>query len=267
LTEDVATNRLASINIRYLVAVTETSQLIATIKRQLKAQGLTYREVAAALHLSEPSIKRLFASKRLTVDRLAQLSHLLGFTLAELAQEVLVAAPRLRTLSADQEARVVSDIKLLLVAVCALNNWSLAEIVSAYRVTEAECIKRLVELDRMGLIKLLPGNRIRLIVERDFDWLPDGPISRFFRNEGQGDFLNSVFAESGETSAFVYGMLTQSALAQLLTELRRLRKRFAELHEEGLSAPLNQKKGTGLLLAMRVWEPRGFTALRRARSA
>jgi hypothetical protein len=39
--------------------MTEIAQLIATIKLQLKAAGMTYRDVAQALDLSEPSVKRL----------------------------------------------------------------------------------------------------------------------------------------------------------------------------------------------------------------
>src|SRR5262249_26298627 len=77
----------------------EVEQLIATIKRQLKAQGLTYRDVAQALALSEASVKRLFASERLNLDRLAQIAALLGFTLAELTQEAAAALPVLRGLA------------------------------------------------------------------------------------------------------------------------------------------------------------------------
>ncbi len=69
--------------------MTETKLLIAAIKKQLKIQNLTYRDVAAALGLSEPSVKRLFASGRFTVDRLVQVSNFLGFTLAELSKEAM----------------------------------------------------------------------------------------------------------------------------------------------------------------------------------
>jgi hypothetical protein len=62
---------------------------------------------------------------------------------------------------------------------------------------------------------------------------------------------------------FVHGMFTDQALAQITDELRRLRKRFAELHEESLSAPLSKRRGAGLLLAMRGWEPSDFAKLRR----
>lgn len=73
----------------------------------------------------------------------------------------------LHTLSEAQEKELVSDEKLLLVAVC-LNQWEIADIVRAYRLSEAECIQCLVKLDRLRLITLLPGNRIRLNVARDF---------------------------------------------------------------------------------------------------
>src|SRR5512145_1718345 len=129
--------------------MSEADQLIAALKKQLKSQGMTYRDVARALKLSEPSVKRLFASGRFTVERLVQISNLLGYTLAELSKEAQAGQARLSTLSERQESEVVSDPKLLIVAVCALNHWTLEEIVAAYRVDYAECIKYLLQLDRL----------------------------------------------------------------------------------------------------------------------
>jgi transcriptional regulator with XRE-family HTH domain len=243
--------------------MSEVTQLLTTIKRQLKVQGKTYRDVAGALGLSEASVKRLLTSDSFGVDRLVEISNLLGFTLAELAQEAALTGTRLHTLSAAQEKELVSDTKLLLVAVCALNHWTVADILAVYRLTEAECVQKLLHLDRLHLIALMPGNRIRLNVARDFDWLADGPIRTYFRTQGLADFLGGAFDRPDETLAFTHGMLTESALAALQVELRRLRARFAELHEESLAAPLPKRRGSGLLLALREWEPAGFTALRR----
>lgn len=241
----------------------EITQIIATVKRQLKLQGLTYRDVAAALDLSEPSVKRLFASEGFTLERLVDICSLLGFTLAEIAQEAQDGQRHVRTLSPEQESELVSDARLLLVAVCALNHWRLADMLAAYRLGEAECLRHLLRLDRLGLITLLPGNRIRLNVARDFDWLPDGPIRRFFREQGMPEFVQGGFDGPGESLDFAHGMLTESARARLQDELRQLRARFAQLHEESLAAPLAQRRGSGLLLALREWEPAAFAALRR----
>ncbi|BBA39270.1 MULTISPECIES: helix-turn-helix domain-containing protein [Burkholderia] len=243
--------------------MTETAQLIDMLKRQLKAQGMTYRDVARALDVSETSVKRLFASGRFTLERVVEISQLLGYTLAELVQEASASAPRLRVLTEQQEALLVSDDKLLLVAVCAINYWTVEDIVSAYQVTKAECVKYLLMLDRMNVVALLPGDRIRVRVARDFDWLPGGPIRRYFHAHALGDFLDSRFDGEGETMTFSQGMLTEAASAELELELRRLRSKAAALHAESSSAPLAQKRGTSLLIAKRMWEPAGFQALRR----
>ena len=87
----------------------EISQLIKTLKRRLKIQGMTYRELAAALNLSEASVKRLFASERFTLERIVEIANLLGFTLAELAAEAAVSENRLHTLSEEQEKELVQS--------------------------------------------------------------------------------------------------------------------------------------------------------------
>ncbi len=106
-------------------------------------------------------------------------------------------------------------------------------------------------------------DRIRLLVARDFDWLPNGPIQQFFLSQGIGDFMGSSFAREQESMEFVHGMLTEAAQAQLQIELRRARGKLAALHRESARAPLHLRRGTGLLLAMREWEPQGFRQLRR----
>lgn len=243
--------------------MTEIDQLVATLKRRLKAQGLTYRDVASAVGMSEPSVKRMFAAQRFSLDRLVSISHLLGFTLAELAQEAALDERHVHTLSAAQEQELVTDVKRLLVAVCVLNQWTVADIVRAYRLTEAECLQHLLQLDRLRLLHLLPGNRIRLNVARDFDWLPQGPIRRFFVSQGLADFMASDFARADEAMGFSHGMLTEAAITKLLGEVRKLRQKFAELHEESLATPLSKRRGMGLFLALREWELGVFTALRR----
>ena len=53
------------------------------------------------------------------------------YTLAELAQESAASELRLHTLSEVQERELVSDVTLLLVAVCALNQWPIEDMVRA----------------------------------------------------------------------------------------------------------------------------------------
>lgn len=243
--------------------MTELQLLLTTIKRHLKARGLSYRDVAQALKLSEPSVKRLFSSGRITLERLIALAGLLDLTLTELSQEAAASAARLQQLDLEQEAGLVTDPTLLLVATCALNHWRMADIVNRYQIDAAACLRCLLQLDRMRLIDLLPGNRIRINVTRDFNWLPDGPIERYFAERGRDDFLSGTFDGDDESIFFVHGMLTPEARAQFLIQLKRLRRNFAALHEESQHAAIGERRGTAMLLALREWEPPDFARLRR----
>src|SRR6202051_2469819 len=214
----------------------EIAHLIATVKRQLKAQGRSYQDVARFLELSEASVKRLFSSERFTVERLAKIGELLGFTLAELLQTAASSVPELDTLTNAQEAQLVSDEKLLMVTVLALNHWSVVDMVNWYHISAAEVVKRLRILDRMGVIELLPGDRIRRRARRDFDWLPDGPIKHYFSAQGVGDFLSGQFDQREESWDFSPARWTPPAQAEMKVELRRLRRKLASLHEESVSA-------------------------------
>lgn len=176
-------------------------------------------------------------------------------------QEAACAAPQLRYLDVKQEAELVANPTLLLVAVCALNQWTLAQIVAAYRMTEAEAIQALLQLDKLGLIRLMPENRVKLLVARDFTWQPDGPIHRFFRERIQHDFLDGQFDAPDELLRFQHAMLSPAATAWLKQRIARLLQEFAELHQESGDAP--DRQGTSLLVALRSWEPAAFVAMRR----
>lgn len=243
--------------------MSELPTLIATLKRLLKARGLTYRDVAAGLGLSETSVKRLFSSERFTVERLERLAGLLGYSLSELMAEVGSRVERVQALTVDQESRLVRDDRLMLVAVCAFNHWGVDDIVATYRLTRAECLKHLLVLDRMGLLALLPGDRIRLKVARDFDWLPDGPIRRHFIVRNLADYVDSRFDGDGDQMSLAFGMLGAAARAELQGELRRVARRVSDLHQADAALPRAHKRGVVMMVSMRDWEPKAFAALRR----
>ena len=80
----------------------------------------------------------------------------------------------MKELTQEQEKAVVADKKLLLCAICVLSQWTLEQVTSHYRLSEAECIKYFVQLDRIGIIELRPLNRYRLKLAKTFRWRPHG---------------------------------------------------------------------------------------------
>ena len=241
----------------------QAAALIDTLKRMLKAKGLTYADVAKGLALSEATVKRIFSRGDFTLQRLEEVCRLARIDFAELAAAAGDEAQGVTELTEAQEQEIVSDPALLLVAWCAVNNWTFEQIVATYDLTHAQCVRCLARLDRIKVVELLPGNRIRPLVSRTFAWRPNGPIERYFRQRVETEYLASNFDRHGELFLFASGMLSNASIAELIGELRRVARDFAHRHRGDLGLPLPQRFGTSLLIAMRPWELRAFHRLRR----
>jgi len=242
--------------------MSQANQLISTLKRLLKAHGVTYMQVAKHLHLSEASVKRQFSKKNFSIQTLEAICNLIQLEFSDLvkaAEEV----ESVSQLTEKQEMELTSDIKCVLIANCVLNHWTFQKIVATYKITDAECISQLLRLERIGMIQLQPENRVKLKISRDFSWLPGGPIHQFFKERAQTDFLNIDFKQPGEILRFQHAMISPSTNLRFQQRLQKLLQEFTELHEGGVHTPEYTRFGTSLLIAMRPWEPKVFQVLRR----
>jgi transcriptional regulator with XRE-family HTH domain len=237
--------------------------LVDALKRLLKGKGITYVFVARQLGISEASVKRMFSRRDFTLQRLEDVCRIAGIEFADLAQAVTTENTGIAHLTVEQEEEIVSDPMLVLVALCAVGNWTIEQIMESYDLTLAECVGCLTRLDRRRIIELQPGNRIRPLISRTFSWLPDGPIQRYFRSRVEAEYLESKFDRPEELFLFVSGMLSRQSTGDLIVRLRRTAREFAELHRDDVALPMSERHGTSLLLAIRPWEPRAFRALRR----
>jgi hypothetical protein len=242
----------------------QAASLVDALKRLLKGQGTTYAHLAAGLGLSEAAVKRMFSRRDFTLQRLEDICRIARVDFGALVRAVDDEPSGLAQLTEQQERELVSDPRLMLVALCAVGNWTFEQIVGTYAITRADCIRYLTHLDRHRIIELMPGNRIRPQISRTFSWRPDGPIQRYFHARVEAEFLGSRFDRRDELFLFVSGMLSRRASAELVAKLKDLARDFAELHREDVAMPLGERHGTSLLVATRAWEPRAFRDLRRA---
>ena len=232
------------------------------LKMHLKARGLTYLDVARALKISEPTVKRIFSTRNCTLDRLNSICELLQVDLAELARSTPRDNRLLNRLTGAQEEELMSDPALLPVAVSALNQMRVDEIVATYKLDEARCVALLVRLEKLGILELHAGNRIRLRISRTFSWIPDGPIMRYMRSQ-TGDFFDHGFHAAGELMRVINVRISAEAQVALLRQLEQIAREYSEQHNADAALPLEQRQPLSVLLAVRSWEPALFKAFRR----
>jgi transcriptional regulator with XRE-family HTH domain len=234
--------------------VAQAEAIISTLKRTLRASGLTYADVARGLGMSEANVKRQFASERFSLSRIEQICQLMQMDLSELFQLFEASRSHITRLTEDQERELVADPLLLMVAVFVQNHLGYADITGRYNIRETDCIRCLAKLDRLHIIDLLPNNRIKLRIDERFSWIPGGPIERYFEREVQQQFLRGSFRHGGGTRRFFTGLLSEHSRRLITRRLEALSQEIAELQRQDAGRPLEERHNTGVLLALREWE-------------
>jgi transcriptional regulator with XRE-family HTH domain len=236
--------------------------LMSELKRALREGGFTYADVARKLQLSLASVKRLFASENLSLERLDRICELIGTDLASLAERAREPRGAERPLTLEQERAIVADPGLFLITWLLLSRTPFQEIVRNYRLSAAQVQRYLIRLDRLKVIELQPGNRARLLISRRFSWRPGGPVQRFLHQKLLREFLEGSFAEAQEVFFFHGDALSEGARAEVKRVLQLSARECLELIErdQGIAQP---REGTAFLLAMRPWQYSGFVQLRR----
>ncbi len=242
----------------------QTSELIKTLKKALKAHGKTYADVSRQLGLSEASVKRLFSQENLSLERLDRICQMLDMEISDLVQLMTEQQHKLQQLTVEQEQEITDDITLLVVAICALNKWTIGDIVAFYDITEGECFLKLARLDRLKLIDLLPNNRIKVRVAPNFSWRENGPIQAFFQEKLGQEFLTGRFSRDDECLIVLNGMLSPESNAEFQRKLKRLAWEFDLLNSDDSSLKLQQRGGVTVVMAMRGWRYGIFHPLRNA---
>jgi AraC-like DNA-binding protein len=243
--------------------MSQTEQVISCLKKALKANGLTYAQVAENLSLSEASVKRIFAEKSMSVQRMMQICEMMEMRLTDLAQLMNESDAAISSLSKEQEQNIVDDIVMLLITVCVLNRWSMAEIIAHFKISETDCIQYLAKLDRLKIIDLKPGNSFKLRVATNFKWIDGGPIQQFFQRYIEAEFFHANFGGRREKLQVLNGLLSDSSYTDLTRKMAMLAREFDALNDADSHLPVGERSTVTLVMATRPWRYSLYEDLRK----
>jgi len=239
-----------------------STSVVHAIRAILRERGMTYRDLADLLGLSEPTIKRDLGQGNFSLRRLDRICDVLGVTVEDLIRRPLVTA--LTELSLKQEGALVADTKALLVTYLIVNDWRFSEIMSTYQIDENELISLLLKLDKLRIIEYRPPRRIKKLTTRNFSWRKDGPVQAFFLSRVLPEFFGSRFEGSGDAFHFVGGTLSEASRSRMKVAIAHLVDEFEQLARHDAKLPFEARDGCSAVIALRKWEFSEFTSLRRA---
>jgi transcriptional regulator with XRE-family HTH domain len=247
--------------------MTGCSRFVGALKECLRARGMTYRELARALRLSEASVKRMFSRGSFTLARVEEILKLLDLDIQEVARMSRARSDGAAELSEQQEILLASDERLISVFWLLLNGWRFGQILEEFSISRAELTLACAKLERAKIIEWGPRDRIRLRIPNDFQWRDRGPAKKAYGMRAMQEFLKARFAGPLELLRFEIRQLSPESAAVIRRRLERLAAEVKELAEVDSAAVAPRRLGIGVLVACRPWEFSAIIALKRRRPA
>lgn len=228
-------------------------ELVATLKTELRSKRVTYLDVSKHLELSESSVKRIFSEGDMTLQRLESICSLIELDICTLAAKADEQRRHIKRLTLEQEKLLVNNEKLLLLTVHLIYGWSYQQILDTYEIELHEGQRMLTQLDNMKLIELMRDNRVRILLSADFQWIQSGPIQQFFERSVQNEFFESRFSGDGELRLVMNGWLSMHSLKAFHENMTRLTREFEAQKSFDQHVPVEERRGTTLVVAVRPW--------------
>ncbi len=233
----------------------QTARLLQILKRLFKSRGLRYADIATALGLSHTTLKRRLTGAGLTVPFVESLADLVDATLPELFELANANADsRARRLTLEQENALHADFRLGFIFSRIQLGWSANEIQDECSIPEIRLIPYLVRLEKLGLIDLYPGNRIRLKTVRDIEWRKHGPMWRSVDR-----YLKDVFTmtDSGDAELsrrIAVVRLSAPSVVQIDRLFHDVQTEIRRLAQDDRGVPTEEKTWYALLLGARPFD-------------
>lgn len=200
---------------------------IQNLKQALKQRQITYRELGKGIGLSESGVKKIFSARDGSFQRLVQICRYAGLSLIEVVEDNRTLNVRF----SEQQQREFNKDPLLFQFYWLLvyERLPLPALQSELRLSKAGSFRFARKLDILGLIKLLPGDRMRLPSVKAVRWTGDGEFLRaLYRNWSRSlvDKLARPEVQNDELFLLRYLQMTPKTFKEFIAAQRALEEEF-----------------------------------------
>lgn len=206
----------------------EQHEITQALKLALKAQGMTYSNVAERIGVSEQTIKRLFKDKDCSLSRLTEVCSAIDISLYDLLEVAKEFSEPLISLSAEQEAWLASHPSHFSFLFFLTAGYKAKDIQERYNLDEVSLFRFLRDLDRQHLIELSAENHFKLKVEGKLLMRLSGKLGTLVRSRNH-EFIDYVFDHTEEertTFASSFRFMTPETFDALQHDINELMKQY-----------------------------------------
>lgn len=240
----------------------QNKPFIDVLRKHLKSRGITYKELAQQLHLSESSVKRLFSEGSFTLERYLEICKIIEIPPSEVAKAAESDTPeKFHEYTVEQEEFFAKNLKHLAFFDQLLKLGSAKKVAQAHSLSKHQTALYLSKLDKLGLIKWLPGDKVKFLTPKEVVWRKKGALRKVLLESAKKEFLISEF--SGENDFFKFSILdlSEENRRRFRVKLEDLVRDLNQVSSFDRSASSKSIK-LGMMIAMRPWN---FSVLERVK--
>jgi len=200
---------------------TPPGKLMGALKQHLKQKGLSYRDAASRLRVSENTIKRYFSGRGVTIDVLERLAEVVDLDLLSLVLQAQDHVGVRNGLSRAQLAALSEPGPTTTVYMLINIGWTVSQLVREFDLAD-QIDDILRELEGWGLIRRLPGRGLQLLVKPELEGGGYGQLSELAMDRAQ-QALREADLHNEECE---WAICPVRLSAESIVELRRLIDRF-----------------------------------------
>ncbi len=250
-------------DLRYFLRMSLEKQIRSFLKQTLRQREITYSELADELKVSEPTVKRLMAGQRISINDLEKICLFLGISPTELLQMANKDNAEFTTLTYEQEEFLCLHPKIDYLFMRITFGFKVDQVAQDLNFSEIETENALCKLEKIGLIKVGKKRNVLIRKRSPFHWIPDGPFEKKYRFS----FLRAaslrleelLFLEKPGSIAEAFELyLCQENQDKLVREIKELISRYKKITKiDQVTTPVNSLRPMTVLLGatqFNTWE-------------
>jgi len=183
------------------------SAILAELKREMRRRGVRGIDLADALGVAEPTLRRWLRGQGLTLAGLDAMCDALDIDIRDLIAGADDRGAERLTLA--QERVLAADRALALLFFAILNGAQREEMISDFGLPAGHVDDLVRRLHRLGLVDITSSGRLHALTRRGVRWRKGGPLAAAFEKTVRNFFLSTDFG--AEDALYVSDMVRLSA--------------------------------------------------------
>lgn len=203
--------------------------VMSFLREVLRERKISYLQLSDLIQVPESTLKKWFISEDGTFNRVNIICNALGITLNDVLialDQKTVITFRINKKAQDyfMKDRMTFAVYWLLV----YERLSQDEIMECLQITDKNLKKSLLKLDRLNLITLEPGDRVKIPKVTPVRWSQDGDFMQMIFKEWSHEILTECLTGKTKTHLFLqYFQLTKESMEEFKRDVHLLEEKYA----------------------------------------